>query len=87
MKVENFNNIVLGILTHCEATLTRKASEYATEDRLHNFKVAADLQGTTSQKALGGMLAKHIVSIYDMINDECAYTQGLWDEKIGGAIN
>jgi len=88
MKTADFNLLLDGILNHCEATLKRKADEYAVAaDRLHNFIVAAGLQGTSPEIALGGMLAKHIVSIYDMINSKGAYVQEIWDEKIGDAIN
>ena len=48
--------------------LVEKAAEYADDnDRLHNFNVAAELQGITREEALGGMMCKHTVSIYDMI--------------------
>lgn len=64
--------------------------EYATDDRLHNFKIAGELQKCTAVKALGGMMAKHTVSVYDLIDD---YEQGkaiskeMWAEKIGDSIN
>ena len=60
------------------------------DDRLHNFKVAGKLQKCTPVKALGGMMAKHTVSVYDLIDD---YEQGkaiskeMWAEKIGDSIN
>ena len=47
-----------------------KAGEYTTADRLHNFRVAATMQGITPAQALAGMMAKHTVSIYDMCNSE-----------------
>jgi len=56
MKTEQFNQIIKTILKHCADTLTNKAKEYATEDRLHNFKVAAGLQNTTPVQALFGMM-------------------------------
>lgn len=67
---------------------TANAFEYATEDRLHNFKAAANLQRETPVKALGGMM-EHTVLIYDLIHD---YEAGadtpldLWAEKITGSI-
>ena len=33
------------------------------------------------------MLAKHIVSIYQMLHDASLYTDEKWDEKINDAIN
>jgi hypothetical protein len=71
-------------------TLTKKSDEYATEDRLHNFKVAAEIQNCTPIKALGGMMCKHTVSVYDLINDHEAgkdIPMDLWREKIGDSIN
>ena len=65
----------------------RKAEEYATEDRLHNFKVAAALQGISTKQALAGMLAKHTVSIYDLCMSKENASQDMWDEKITDHIN
>ena len=47
--------------------MKRKTKEYTGDDpdRLGAFKAAAALQHTTPQRALAGMLAKHIVSLYD----------------------
>lgn len=53
-----------------ETVLGVKAGEYATDDRLHNFKVAAELEKTSPQAALAGMMAKHTVSIYDMCRSD-----------------
>ena len=69
-------------------TLKAKAQEYATDgDRLHNFKVAAAVQGITPRQALGGMMAKHTVSVYDMIGTGAEYPIELWEEKIKDSIN
>jgi len=90
MKTEEFNEIVCDQINRCLETLECKASDYATkEDRLHTFKVAAELQGVTKEKALAGMMAKHIVSIFDMCgkSDTHKYSQDIWNEKIGDAIN
>lgn len=71
----------------CQNTLSVKGGEYATEDRLHNFKVAARMQGVTPKQALGGMMAKHTVSVYDLIWDEEDNDEMLWAEKITDHIN
>jgi hypothetical protein len=72
----------------CKNTLIVKGAEYSPEERFSNFRKAAAFQNTTTKKALGGMLAKHIVSIYDMIDDESAdYPIDIWEEKIGDALN
>lgn len=87
MLTEDFNHIVKDLLNECEDTLLHKAAEYATEDRLHNFRVAAELQGVSMQEALAGMMAKHTVSIYDLCNGDFTPDRGLWDEKLTDHIN
>ena len=90
MNTETFNQIIREQIEHCENTLCKKADEYATDDRLHNFKVAAGIQNCLPTTALGGMMAKHTVSVYDMIRgleEGKAYPIELWNEKIGDSIN
>jgi hypothetical protein len=88
MNEKEFQEIFRAQIDACHKTLFRKGVEYATDiDRLHNFKVAAALQGESSQEALAGMLAKHIVSIFDMVKALDPYPMDMWDEKIGDAIN
>lgn len=90
MKVDRFQEIINEQLQYCLDVLVFKADEYATSDRLHNFKMAANLQGCTPVQALGGMMAKHTISIYDMINDMNIgkdYSNDIWKEKITDHIN
>lgn len=94
MKQSEFNGIVVEMLTQAESTLTRKGREYAeaasTEnevDRLEHFKKAATLQGVTTAQAAFGMLAKHLVSVADMVASRETYCSETWDEKIGDSIN
>ena len=90
MKADRFTYVLESTLDKCIQTLGVKAGEYATEDRLHNFKVAAKLQNCTPITALAGMMAKHTVSVYDLVQrQEQGYTvsRELWDEKIGDSIN
>jgi len=87
MKAEVFNQIVEAQLERCRKILCLKAKEYATEDRLHNFRVAAALEGITVTQALVGMMAKHTVSVYDMVMSGQSYPMELWDEKITDHIN
>ena len=90
MNTEQFNSIVSDTLSKCQDTLCKKAKEYATADRLHNFNIAAGLENTTPIGALAGMMAKHTVSVYDLIQrhekDETIPME-LWREKIGDHIN
>lgn len=71
--------------------LASKACEYASdEDRLHNFKAAAELEGDTPAEALRGMLRKHWVSIADLVWSDTIGEKpsfAMIDEKIGDAVN
>ena len=90
MNTEDFNKIIHEQIERCEATLCKKADEYATEDRLHNFKQAAALQNCEPTTALAGMMCKHTISVYDMLNgveNGEYYPIEMWDEKIGDSIN
>lgn len=87
MKYEKFERVIQDQVCRCLDTLVVKAKEYATEDRLHNFKTAAVLHGGTPEKALAGMMAKHTVSVYDMCNSGEKYPLDLWNEKITDSIN
>lgn len=87
MNQTDFNDIFEKTVSQCRNVLCSKAKEYATEDRLHNFKQAAHIQKTTPVKALGGMMAKHTVSVYDMIESGESYPAALWNEKIIDSIN
>lgn len=89
MKADIFKDILDRQITECQMMLGIKAAQYADgdEDRLHNFRVAAELHGEPMRKALAGMMAKHTVSVYDMANDERTYSLDLWIEKITDHIN
>ncbi|NMC10240.1 MAG: hypothetical protein GYA39_04580 [Methanothrix sp.] len=75
----------------CNSTLQIKAKEYGTTDRLHNFKMAAAIQGVEPETALLGMWAKHLVSVIDIIHDIEQHgklpTKELLSEKITDSIN
>lgn len=87
MDSEELAKVVDEQFDTCRRLLTRKAEEYAPTDRLHNFRVAAELQGVTLEKALGGMMAKHTVSLYDLIEREESVWSDLWAEKIDDHLN
>ena len=87
MTATEFERIFEEQVERSRIVLVNKASEYATEDRLHNFRVAAALEGKTPEQALAGMMAKHTVSVYDMAESGLAYPIELWQEKITDHIN
>ena len=89
-----FDKVVTDQLARSELLLTSKGHEYAEKaeagtevDRLEHFKKAAVLQGETTEQATFGMLAKHLVSIADMVGARKVYPQETWDEKITDSIN
>ena len=86
MDQKDFDIIVDARLKHTKATLTSKAAEYARGDRLSNFKKIAHLMDITPEKALWGLVAKHIVALGDFVNDldlDNVQSEDRWDEKIG----
>ena len=52
MNNEDFNTLLAKRLDSIEVTLSKKAKEYANEDRLYNFKRAAEIGRTTPERAL-----------------------------------
>ena len=87
MTTERFEKLLDEQLELCRSVLCSKAVEYATEDRLHNFKVAAAVQGNDPKQALAGMMAKHTVSVYDMCASGTDYPMELWQEKCTDHLN
>lgn len=72
----------------CRKMLIQKAAEYADDlDRLRNFNTAARLENVPRSQALGGMMGKHTVSIYDMIFSGADHEFAVWEEKITDHIN
>lgn len=87
MRTDQFNDVLDAQITRVQDVLVVKAAEYATEDRLANFKKAANLRGCGIPQAIGGMMVKHTVSVYDMIESGKPYSMEMWDEKITDHIN
>ncbi|MDD5363378.1 MAG: hypothetical protein PHN88_14725 [Ignavibacteria bacterium] len=69
--------------------LDKKNAEYASgqDDKLYNFKRAAKISGESIEKALSGMMLKHEVSIWDIIEKKRHFTPEMIDEKFGDMIN
>jgi hypothetical protein len=87
MGHDEFEEIFERTVANMRKTLVEKAAEYATDDRLHNFRVAATLQGINERQALAGMMAKHTVSVYDLLASDDLASQATWDEKVGDHLN
>lgn len=89
MKAEDFNEIVEKRIDIIRETLTSKAEEYADDgERFHNFYVAARVMDVTPEKALLGMWMKHLVSVFDIIEniDNSLPNKELTNEKLGDSI-
>lgn len=88
MRVEDFAYMLEHTLNDCRDILFEKAAEYAPgDDRLHNFKKAAALEGVSVKQAIGGMMVKHTVSLYDMLESPDQFPMKMWKEKIHDHIN
>lgn len=88
MTHQRFEEIVNQQLDTCRDLLVVKGKEYSlTDDRLACFKKAASLQGETVKQALCGMLAKHVVSVYDMCMSGGKFTMDKWAEKVTDSMN
>jgi hypothetical protein len=89
VKRSEFRQLLHQEFARCESTLFKKSDEYASDSSaLHNFNTAASLTGETPEQALGGMMVKHTVSIFDMIREGAeSFTIEQWDEKIGDHVN
>lgn len=88
MTIERMDKIIDGQLKYCQDLLVSKGKEYADDksDRLQAFKTAAKLQGVTPEQALAGMMCKHTVSVYDLI-ESGSRNLTIWEEKITDHIN
>lgn len=89
MTAEDFDTLILNRrLELTRMVLARKAGEYATTiDRLHNFKRAAAMTGQTPLKACVGMMVKHLVSVFDLVDAAAMPSTSVLDEKIGDSVN
>ena len=93
MTATEFERMIAERMQKSKAVLTAKAGEYASgSDRLHNFKVAGNARGKSDVAALDGMLMKHIVSVWDGIDDmeedpTFCPDQDWVDEKLGDVHN
>jgi len=87
MRTDVFQQLLERRIGKIQETLSSKAKEYATEDRLHNFKQAASINSVSQKMALWGMSTKHLVSVIDMVDGVQVPTKHKIDEKIGDLIN
>ena len=93
MNHETFCDLTAKRFQACQDILARKSKEYSRSgDKLHNFRRASALLGCSPEKALAGMMTKHIVSVLDLVDDIDSGDlpqpdMDLVHEKIGDLIN
>ena len=91
MTPKQFEKVTNDTFKKCDKVLNSKNLDYSrNNDKLHNFKVAGAARNQPPEYALGGMMLKHTISIYDYIDDtleEKHHSLAEWDEKIVDHIN
>lgn len=99
MTHKDFAKLLQRRLDKTRQVLDTKSKEYSTPlDKLHNFKMAAQMRPaidgvrsvTIPTDSLQGMLDKHLVSYFDMLDSVrlgLPITQIQVDEKLGDIIN
>jgi hypothetical protein len=93
MNLEEFKLLCGNRLGECTALMFGpKNDEYSrNNDKLHNFKVAADMLGVSPEQALVGMWVKHLVSVLDIVRDVSAGKpvplDSILNEKFNDTIN
>lgn len=70
MEHEKFIKLLDKTIEDIRNVLNKKNAEYSSgKDKLHNFKRAAKMLQCSPEKALIGMLTKHIISILDIVDE------------------
>lgn len=88
MTKQDFDKIVDQRLALIKTSLETKGKEYATDtDKLHNFRKAAEINDTSMERSLWGMVTKHLVSVMDMVFSDKIYSFKYINDKIGDMIN
>jgi len=95
MNGNEFDKIVNKVLDNTKSVLSSKASEYASSsNRMHNFAKCSKFNSllcmgrNNNARALWALLAKHVASISDIVDDTTKdITMELLDEKFGDTIN
>jgi hypothetical protein len=82
MKNNDFIPITEQFVKDMRDILDMKDIEYSSDtDRLYNFKIAANMSDETPERALWGMLVKHLISVRDICYHPESVTRGLLKEK------
>lgn len=88
MNQEDFGKLIANRIERSTSVLARKGVIYSSdEDRLSNFNSVGAMKKETPQKALWGMVCKHIIATQDMINSGGIPTADWIDEYLGDIHN
>ncbi len=89
MNNNKFEALINKLFSYCSDLLSRKNREYTYEDdRLSNFKRQAQLLQTKPTQIVLNLVAKQIISLYDIIqNQEEEKYSLVLNEKIPDIIN
>ena len=91
MNQEKFNEIVEEIFSECKEILNKKGTDPVYYDcekgRLIEFKAAAAMRNETPREALAGMMIKHTVRLYSMIDGSTNFMASSWEKIINNHIN
>lgn len=88
MTHQEFKKVLDDQVKRVYSVLDSKSTEYASRvNKLANFHRAAPLLGISVPQVVASFMAKHTVSIYDMVNSGKSYPMSTWDEKITDHIN
>jgi len=90
MELEDFKILTVERFRAClDLMCGKKNEEYSrNNDKLHNFKTAAMIRNSTPEDALIGMWLKHLVSVFDIVDDLPKLPDNsILEEKITDSIN
>ncbi len=81
VDAKTFEVFVRNRMQDCLQIMENRAKQYATQDRLHNFKRAAKITGDNLPHAVLGMMMKQLVSVLDMADMNRDFSRRDVDEK------
>lgn len=87
MTSKKFSEIEQAWYDKQHSVLGVKAEDYATEDRLYNFKAIAQLTGLTPLQACMVLRAKHTVALYEKVFKGEPISEEFFNEKAGDDAN
>jgi len=88
MKTKEFDEMLKRRIEEMKRVLPSKAVEYASEDnRLEDFETISRISGLSVGDVWKVLQAKHLASIYKMLDGKLEITQAMIDEKVGDSTN